>query len=65
MFGDFSEAWGFMSRCALKAEQLDHHPEWFNVYSKVRRCSWLAGGRVGEGWGWRMGTGFKGGLRAV
>ena len=34
-FGNFNEAWGFMSRCALKAEQLNHHPEWFNVYNKV------------------------------
>lgn len=34
-FKDFSEAWGFMSRCALIAEQLNHHPEWFNVYNKV------------------------------
>jgi 4a-hydroxytetrahydrobiopterin dehydratase len=34
-FGDFSQAWGFMSRVALLAEQHDHHPEWFNVYAKV------------------------------
>ncbi|MEP0393368.1 MAG: 4a-hydroxytetrahydrobiopterin dehydratase [Erythrobacter sp.] len=34
-FGDFSEAWGFMSRVALLAETQDHHPEWFNVYAKV------------------------------
>ncbi|BDI60457.1 4a-hydroxytetrahydrobiopterin dehydratase [Qipengyuania nanhaisediminis] len=34
-FGNFSEAWGFMSRVALNAERLDHHPEWFNVYAKV------------------------------
>lgn len=34
-FKDFSEAFGFMARCALYAEQLDHHPEWFNVYNKV------------------------------
>lgn len=34
-FKDFSAAFGFMARCALKAEQLDHHPEWFNVYNKV------------------------------
>ena len=33
--GDFKTAWGFMSAVALKAEQMDHHPEWFNVYSKV------------------------------
>src|SRR5215469_9673702 len=34
-FGDFSEAWGFMSRMALIAEKMDHHPEWFNVYNRV------------------------------
>lgn len=34
-FKDFSEAFGFMSRAALVAEKLDHHPEWTNVYSKV------------------------------
>ena len=34
-FSNFSEAWGFMSRVALRAEQLNHHPEWFNVYNRV------------------------------
>jgi 4a-hydroxytetrahydrobiopterin dehydratase len=34
-FADFIEAWGFMSRVALLAQQQDHHPEWSNVYSKV------------------------------
>lgn len=34
-FGDFSEAYAFMSRAALLAEKMDHHPEWFNVYNKV------------------------------
>jgi 4a-hydroxytetrahydrobiopterin dehydratase len=34
-FGDFNEAFGFMTRVALKADQLDHHPEWFNVYNRV------------------------------
>jgi 4a-hydroxytetrahydrobiopterin dehydratase len=34
-FGTFSEAWGFMSRVALLAEKMDHHPEWFNVYNRV------------------------------
>jgi 4a-hydroxytetrahydrobiopterin dehydratase len=35
VFGDFSRAFGFMSRVAMQAEKLDHHPEWSNVYSKV------------------------------
>ena len=34
-FSDFKTAFGFMSSCALKAEQMDHHPEWFNVYNRV------------------------------
>ena len=34
-FGDFVEAWGFMSRVAILAEKADHHPEWFNVYNRV------------------------------
>lgn len=34
-FGDFNEAFGFMTRVALKADQMDHHPEWFNVYNRV------------------------------
>ena len=34
-FSDFKTAWAFMSACALRAEQMDHHPEWFNVYGKV------------------------------
>ena len=34
-FADFNAAWGFMSRVALKADQMDHHPEWFNVYNRV------------------------------
>jgi 4a-hydroxytetrahydrobiopterin dehydratase len=34
-FADFNDAWGFMTRVAMRAEQMDHHPEWFNVYSTV------------------------------
>jgi len=34
-FADFNAAWGFMSKTALKAEQMNHHPEWFNVYNRV------------------------------
>jgi 4a-hydroxytetrahydrobiopterin dehydratase len=34
-FADFSEAFGFMTRVALLAEKMDHHPEWFNVYNKI------------------------------
>lgn len=35
VFQDFNEAFGFMSRAALVAEKMDHHPEWFNVYKTV------------------------------
>lgn len=35
-FADFNAAWGFMSRVALAAEQMNHHPEWFNVWNTVR-----------------------------
>ena len=34
-FADFNAAFGFMTRVALMADKLDHHPEWFNVYNKV------------------------------
>ena len=34
-FHNFSQAWGFMSRAALVAEKMDHHPEWRNVYNVV------------------------------
>ena len=34
-FRDFTAAFAFMTRLALAAEKLDHHPEWFNVYNKV------------------------------
>jgi len=35
MFKDFNEAFGFMTRAALVAEKMDHHPEWSNVYKTV------------------------------
>ena len=34
-FRDFSEAFGWMTRAALAAEKMNHHPEWFNVWSRV------------------------------
>ena len=34
-FKDFNEAFGFMTRVALLADKMDHHPEWFNVYNKL------------------------------
>src|SRR5690606_615582 len=34
-FKNFSEAFGFMTRAALYAEKIDHHPEWYNVYNCV------------------------------
>ncbi len=48
-FKTFSEAFGFMTRAALAAEKLDHHPEWFNVYNKVdvRLTTHDAGGLTG------------------
>jgi 4a-hydroxytetrahydrobiopterin dehydratase len=35
VFADFNAAFGFMTRVALVAEKLDHHPEWSNVYKTV------------------------------
>lgn len=35
VFKDFNEAFGFMSRVALLAEAMNHHPEWFNVWNRV------------------------------
>lgn len=35
VFEDFNAAFGFMTRAALVAEKMDHHPEWFNVYKTV------------------------------
>ena len=34
-FKDFNEAFGWMTRVALIAEKINHHPEWFNVWSRV------------------------------
>ena len=39
-FKDFNEAFSFMTRVALAAEKMDHHPEWKNVYNKVE--IWLS-----------------------
>ena len=35
-FANFIEAFGFMTSAAIEAEKMDHHPEWFNVYNKVK-----------------------------
>lgn len=36
VFKNFNQAFGFMTRIALFADKMDHHPEWFNVYNKVQ-----------------------------
>jgi len=36
IFKDFNAAFGWMTRVALVAEKMDHHPEWFNVYKTVK-----------------------------
>jgi 4a-hydroxytetrahydrobiopterin dehydratase len=35
LFADFAHAFAFMTKCALAAEALNHHPEWFNVWNRV------------------------------
>ena len=35
-FEDFNQAFGFMTRVAIKADKMDHHPEWWNCYNKVQ-----------------------------
>ncbi|MAH84237.1 MAG: 4a-hydroxytetrahydrobiopterin dehydratase [Rhodospirillaceae bacterium TMED8] len=34
-FSDFNAAFAFMTKCAMNAERINHHPEWFNVYNRV------------------------------
>lgn len=34
-FGDFVQAFSFMTKVALHAEKMNHHPEWFNVYNRI------------------------------
>lgn len=45
-FRDFSEAFAFMTRVALAAEKMDHHPLWTNVYNKVE--IWLSTHDAGD-----------------
>ena len=49
-FKDFGAAWAFMSRVALLAEKMDHHPDWSNVYNKVviRLTTHSAGNKITE-----------------
>jgi 4a-hydroxytetrahydrobiopterin dehydratase len=35
-FNSFVDAFGFMTKVAMEAEKLNHHPEWFNVYSRLK-----------------------------
>ncbi|MDE3212786.1 MAG: 4a-hydroxytetrahydrobiopterin dehydratase [Bacteroidota bacterium] len=46
IFKDFSEAFAFMTRVALAAEKMDHHPRWTNVYNQVE--IWLNTHDAGE-----------------
>jgi 4a-hydroxytetrahydrobiopterin dehydratase len=45
-FTDFSEAFAFMTRVALSAEKMDHHPKWTNVYNQVE--IWLSTHDAGD-----------------
>ena len=45
-FGNFSEAFGFMTRVAIEAEKMDHHPLWTNVWNKVE--IWLSTHDAGD-----------------
>lgn len=45
-FKDFSEAFAFMTRVALAAEKMDHHPKWTNEYNKVEM--WLSSHGAGD-----------------
>ena len=46
LFNDFSEAFGFMTRVALVAQQLNHHPTWTNTWNKVE--IWLSTHDAGD-----------------
>jgi 4a-hydroxytetrahydrobiopterin dehydratase len=45
-FKDFSEAFAFMTRVALAAEKMDHHPKWMNEYNKIE--IWLSSHDAGD-----------------
>ena len=49
-FKDFIEAFAFMTKVAVLAEEMDHHPEWSNVYNKVliKLCTHSAGDKITE-----------------
>jgi 4a-hydroxytetrahydrobiopterin dehydratase len=49
-FADFSEAFAFMTRVALIAERMNHHPEWTNVWNtvRIRLSTHDAGGAITE-----------------